>query len=194
MPWPNAYLEPTTDESLSKPLGKLAKKIEASSNFRFAWQLFRAFGLHGSPPERAMRVLNGMIEAEECHEFLSTTFDPMYDDVFEIETVHEHCKMEEAELELILATAAMDRLGAYSRTHEPAKPRHAKKVAEIFEALGSYEAFELQRGRQPSCEVCKDYDNHHFTNWFYGVAWDWCFVVLWHEAQMAWVGCLTDTD
>ena len=32
------------------------------------------------------------------------------------------------------------------------------------------------------------------VQWFYGVAWDWCFCLMPHGKPIAWVGCLTDTD
>jgi len=61
-------------------------------------------------------------------------------------------------------------------------------------SLGVYDAYELIAGNVPGCPICKDASNHVFTNWFYGIVWDWCMFVVWPKKQILWMGCLTDTD
>ncbi len=92
-----------------------------------------------------------------------------------------------------LARAALDRAGAYSRELQPASTAEVRAVAEKFGALGHYEVAKLGGQEAPGCPTC-GWCAHLFSNWFYGVAWDWCYVVLWREARTAAIVCMTDTD
>ncbi|REK07882.1 MAG: hypothetical protein DWQ37_20985 [Planctomycetota bacterium] len=120
----------------------------------------------------------------------------MYHSEFSIEPIHEHCSFEECNVEFanVLARAAADRLGAYSPSLSEASPRERARIGDAFGAIGPYVAFQLLPGRVQDCEICASYCSYLFTNWFYGVAWDWCFVLLWRDSDLAWVGMLTDTD
>ncbi|MCP5120205.1 MAG: hypothetical protein GY953_56130 [bacterium] len=187
---------PIAEPTVSPPLQRLKRTIEATSNFRFGWQFFELSGVDGVSPGAGLRVLQAMISDQDCHGFLRQTFDPLYDKSFEIGSIHEHCRMstDSGELENVLAAAANDHLGAYSGHLRDARPAEAAGIRTIFENLGSYQAFQLLPGEVQQCSICAEYNNHLFTNWFYGVAWDWCFVVTWPRRHRAWVGCLTDTD
>lgn len=180
----------------SAALYGLAKRIRASSNFLFAWQFFRLHGLDPKSSRTALRVLEAVVAIESCHEFLRSSFDAMYGEPFAVEPLHEHCSLDEADgdFEEILARAAGDRLGAYSRTLRPSTAAEREKIAGIFGLAGRYRAFQLKPGTVPGCQICAAHNNHVFSTWFYGVAWDWTFVVIWPEECLAWVGCLTDTD
>jgi hypothetical protein len=141
----------------------------------------------------ARRVLGAVIERPDCHEFL---IDPLQRDAFKIEPLHEHVGFVAADssFEQVLANAAADRLGAYSRIHYDVTPDQVSKVRAIFGALGPYAAFELTPGSVSGCPACKSHNNHLFSSWFYGVAWDWLFYVRWTERPLLWIGCLSDSD
>jgi hypothetical protein len=192
----DAYLSPRDEADVSNLLKSLQQDMERSSNFRFAWQFFDCGLVDGMMPWGAKAILDRVIADEPCHRFLKETFDPMYDPSFKVEPIHEHASIEPARgnFENILAAAANDHLGAYSGYLRDATPKEAAKIRAVFEQLGPYEAFELLPGSQPSCEVCRQHNNHLFSRWFYRVAWDWCFVLTWPQLKRAWVGCLTDTD
>lgn len=181
---------------LSAALNGIAKRIRASSNFLFAWQFFHLHGLDPRSPRTALRVLEAVIAVESCHEFLRSSFDGMYGEPFSVEPLHEHCSLDEAEgdFEEILSAAAGDRLGAYSRTLRPSTAAEREEIARIFGLAGRYRAFQLEPGTVRGCQVCAAHNNHVFSTWFYGVAWDWTLVLIWPEERLAWVGCLTDTD
>jgi hypothetical protein len=185
---------PTSDAPLL--LESLASKIRKSSNFRFEWCWFRYNHGSGVLTEDARHVLSELSSDPACHQFLRDTFDAMYDPSFEIGPIHEHCLVErrDHEFESVLARAAADRLGAYSREFSDVSQGECHNVGEMFRVLGPFAAFELLPGRSSDCQGCSEYNNHLFTNWFFGVAWDWCFVVLWEGSALAWVGLLTDTD
>jgi hypothetical protein len=187
----------TEEPVLRASIDALGRRIQASSNFRFAWQFFYLSGFDPRLPVTALSVLQAVISEKPHHQFLRETFDPMYDSSFEIGSIHEHCEMiaADGEFENVLASAANDHLGAYSRWLRDSTPEEAAAVRVIFEQLGPYCAFQLTPGQHPGCEFCRRHHNSHvFSNWFYGVAWDWCFVLTWPESHKAWVGCLTDTD
>jgi hypothetical protein len=95
------------------------------------------------------------------------------------------------ELEDVLAAAAGDRLVSYSRELRPSTEAEKAGIAEIFEMAGPYRPFELRPGAVPGCPECAHHNNHVFSSWFYGVAWDLTFVVMWPSESLAWVGCLT---
>ncbi|MCH9648637.1 MAG: hypothetical protein K0U98_10385 [Deltaproteobacteria bacterium] len=187
-------------------LDRLAAKIRKSSNFRFVWQWYHreAGASPTAPPSatpaptatEARRVLSAAIADPGCRKVLRSTFDSMYDSVFSIESLHEHCRLErrDEEFQNTMAKAAADRLGAYSRKRSDASPKERRRIDALFGSVGEYHAFEFLPGSIPGCEVCSERENYLFTNWFFGVAWDWCFVVLWKDSDLAWVGFLTDTD
>jgi hypothetical protein len=70
-----------------------------------------------------------------------------------------------------------DRAGAYSPSHHEASIAERRTVEELFGALGEYEVAKLALHEAPGCPTC-GWNAHLFSSWFFGVAWDWCYVVL----------------
>lgn len=174
-------------------LDALAERVRASSNFRFSWQWF-ARAEHGrTGAEVARGTLEQLIERPDCHRFL---VDSAVELPFTIESLHEHVELVQAdgEFEQVLARAAADRLGAYSRILGSSTSDRALEIRALFGSLGAYRPFELTPGQVRGCAACKHHNNHLFTNWFYGVAWDWLFLLSWTERPLVWIGCLSDTD
>ena len=187
---------PCEELVLAEPLAQLAGEIRRSSNFRFAWQFFDSGSRAVTSPEGARALLEGVTVVAEWHRFLRATFEPMYEPDFGIEPIHEHAIVEMAQHEFAntLARAAGDRLGAYSRDLHDATPSELQRIEDLFGKNGPFVAFQLLPGNHPGCKQCAHHNNHLFSSWFYGVAWDWCFVLSWPESHRAWIGCLTDTD
>jgi hypothetical protein len=177
-------------------LNELAARIRKSSNFRFSWQFYQCSGFDPQSPATIRKALEAIIASPELHEFLRDSFEPMHGEAFEVEPLHEHCPVKAAadEFENILARAAGDHLGAYSQLLHEATAAEKDEIAELFGCMGQYRAFELQPGKNPGCPTCGSHNNHLFSSWFFGVAWDWCLFVLWPRWNLLWVGCLTDTD
>jgi hypothetical protein len=179
-------------------LDGLAARIRASSNFRFEWRFFERDAAEAwtADAATARRVLDELVAASDRHRFLRDTFDPMYEAAFEIEPLHVHTRLVRARgtFEDTLARAAADRLGAYSLDSAAASPRELEEIRRLFTNPGDYVPFEFEAAPEDDCARCSEHNGHLFTNWFFGVAWDWCFVVLWPGSTLAWVGCLTDTD
>jgi hypothetical protein len=178
------------------PLEDLAARVRKSSNFRFSWQYYQCSGINPQSPGSVRQALEAIIVTPELHEFLRESFDPMYAEAFELEPLHEHYRVAAAagEFEDTLARAASDHLGAYSKVLRDATATEKQEIIEVFGCIGQYCAYELLPGNVNACRACRDRNNHLFTNWFYGVAWDWCFFVVWPGRDLLWVGCLTDTD
>jgi hypothetical protein len=177
-------------------LDDLAARVCRSSNFRFAWQFFHSNGIAPQSLQGVRSALDSIIATSDLHQFLREFFQPMYDDAFKIEPLHEHCQVVPAadEFEGILASAAGDHLGAYSRELRPANASEIQEIRELYASLGSYGAYQMLPGEVPDCPTCRTYNNQLFTNWFYGVAWDWCLFTSWPSRELFWMGCLTDTD
>jgi hypothetical protein len=185
--------EPETRNALDS----LAARVRSSSNFQFNWQWYRRSPRRPPSVAEARRILALVASTPELQGFLRDSHDYKYAPVFEIEPLHEHVPMEPAdEFEMTLARGAADLLGAYSGSQDNASPAQVEEVRKIFSTHGSYQAFQLVFGSVPgsACPTCADWNGHIFTNWFNGVAWDWCFCVLWEQTDLVWVGCLTDTD
>jgi hypothetical protein len=176
-------------------LNDLADRIRKSSNFRFSWQFYRCTGIGPRRPVDIRHALDTIIATPGLHEFLRESFEALYVDAFEVEPLHEHCRVDATagEFENILARAAGDHLGAYSRLRDAAAPEK-QLIKELFGCIGSYQAYELLPGNVPGCPTCRDHNNHLFTSWFFGVAWDWCLFAVWPRRDLFWIGCLTDTD
>lgn len=176
-------------------LNDLAAQIRKSSNFRFAWQFYQCSGIDPQSPPKIRQALEAIIATPELHVFLKHSFKPLYDDEFTVEPLHEHCQVDAtSDFENILAQAAGDRLGAYSQELCDATEQEEQAIKERFECLGEYRAYELLPGNVAACPECRHHANHLFSSWFFGVAWDWCFFVLWPRRNLLLVGCLTDTD
>lgn len=189
-------MNPISDGAALISLEALAAQIRGSSNFRFSWQWF-SLGAPMAPSPRAARsIFDKVISQPECHRFLRDSLEDSAQQTFEIAPLHQHCIVEDTTSSFAgtLARAATDRLGAYSRTLVEASPAEVEAVRRTFAPAFPYSAFELQPGNRRDCAGCAGHNNHLFTSWFYGVAWDWCFCLLPHDKALAWVGCLTDTD
>jgi hypothetical protein len=183
----------TTDDPID--LAGLGTRIRASSNFRFNWQFYSAEGFDLRSPVTLGEALNLIVTAPELHRFLRESFEELDDVKFEIDSLHEHCRVElTADFENILASAAADHLGAYSRDLRSATPQECAEVAELFRGAGEYVPFQLLPGRVSGCLVCSKFNNHLFSTWFDGVYWDWCLRATWPHRKLLWLGCLTDTD
>ncbi len=199
---PNAYAsDPHRMEHLvpcedAFSLQALSEEIESSSNFRFAWQFCRFQGKEPVSIQDIRTAFATITTQPDCHRFLKHSLPLELDGGFAIEPMHEHCGIAEAsgEFENILAGAAGDRLGAYSPNRGDATAQEKERIVRLFRQPGSYVSFILSPGNVPGCKVCGDYRGHLFSNWFYGVAWDWILLAAWPEAQLLWIGCLTDTD
>jgi len=174
-------------------LEPLASKVRASSHFRFSWQFFSCPLPARNETDDIRAILNVVIDRPDCHQFL---IDPSQREPFTIERLHQHVGFGRADgsFEGALARAAADQLGAHSRIQADASAAQVAEISALLGSLGSYQAFELQPGSAVGCGACKHHNNHLFTSWFYGVAWDWLFCVLWTERPFVWIGCLSDTD
>lgn len=141
-----------------------------------------------------MRLLSAVQGDAALRAFLREPLDQDSEPTFELPHAHSRFLPAEGELEQVLARAAADRLGAYSSSLAEARPAEVEEIRMLFSAAGRYRPFELRSGAIPGCEGCREWGSHLFSSWFYGVAWDWCFCVLWEESDLVWLGCLTDTD
>ena len=114
----------------------------------------------------------------------------MYEQDFKIASLHPLCNLESTRdfLETTLAAAANDNAGAYSKTLRDATASQKRKIALQFQELGDFYQFNL------ISDACTPYEDRFFSNWFYGVAWDWCLIATWPKQKIIWMGCLTDTD
>ena len=141
----------TVCESPPLALDKLAGRIRASSNFRFDWQFYHYAGLDPRSPAGVRAGLEAIIASPDLYRFLADSFEPMYADAFSIDPLHEHCRVAPAvgDFENVLATAAGDHLGAYSRNLRDAKDAERRKIEKIFGAAGSYLAYQLLPGSLP---------------------------------------------
>ena len=189
-------MTPILESDAPVALAELAERVRRSSNFRFDWQWFALDAPMSASPSAARRILETVVSAPACHRFLEESFKDLYEPAFKIEAIHEHCRTVDVthDFERILARAANDGLGAYSRELIDARPSEVMAVRELFGPAFPYSVFDLRPGEVANCRGCEPYNNHIFTNWFYGVAWDWCFCLMPHGKPIAWVACLTDTD
>jgi len=177
-------------------LDDLSGRIRKSSNFRFSWQFYQCGRVDLQWPANIQQALEAIIATAELHEFLRESFEPVYAQEFEVVQLHEHCRVDTAagDFENILARAAGDHLGAYSQQLRDASISEKQEIKGLFGCLGEYRTFELLPGSNSECRVCQNSNNHLFSSWFYGVAWDWCLIAAWPRSDLLWVGCLTDTD
>jgi hypothetical protein len=177
-------------------LERLAERVRSSSNFRVAAQLFH-FDAACKPTSRTARqILDTLCMVPEFQRFLSDDLSPLPVESASTLQLHEHCVMGLANgaFEQTLARGAADRLGAYSRSLAEATASEVEEVRAIFSAQGVYAPFELRSGDVSGCSTCQERNGHLFSDWFYAVAWDWCFCVICEDRKMALVWCMTDTD
>ena len=174
----------------------LAAKIRSSSNFRVASQVFQWEGPCPATPRTAKQALDTIVLVPELQTFLTESLDPHDTSPLQIEPLHAECIFERASgsFERTLARAAADRLGAYSRILAEAIPADVESVQNVFRALGPYVPFEFLLGQPERCVQCRHEPREYFSSWFYGVAWDYCYCVIWESRRLVWMGCMTDTD
>jgi hypothetical protein len=182
-------------DGVSLDFEQLAARIRKSSNFRVAWQLFEWDGPCKATPRTARQVLEIIVLVPELQTFLASA-EPSFAKPLNVQPIHAHCVFETAggTFERTLARAATDRLGAYSRILADAPPEQIRDVEKLFQGLGPYVPFELLPGDVEGCNVCRGHNGHLFSDWFYGVAWDWCYCVIWEERSLVGLLCMTDTD
>ena len=174
---------------------QIAGRIRRSSNFRVAWQLFEWDGPRKATPRAARQILEMIVLVPELQTFLASS-EPPFTEPLNVQHLHAHCVFKAAggTFERTLARAATDRLGAYSRILADAPPEQIRDVEQLFQGLGPYVPFELLPGEVEGCVVCRGHNGHLFSDWFYGVAWDWCYCVFWEERGLVGLLCMTDTD
>jgi hypothetical protein len=189
-------MTPISDEAAGVSLDEVAVRIRRSSNFRFSWQWFARDAAIEPSADAAQRVLADVVTSPSNHEFLRASFSDLYARSFTIEPLHEHSHFIEGTkaIEAILARAAGNRLGAYSPVYTEPDAAYDDMVRRAFSSVSPFVAFQLQPGAVATCPACAEHCSHLFSNWFYGVAWDWCFCLFPLTRPLAWVGCLTDTD
>jgi hypothetical protein len=166
-------------------LGALDAAICRSSNFRFAWQFYRVTGADLETADSARDVVDLVTLRPENHAFLMNATPPHDPRPVTIERLSPQVvfRADTDGVCALLAQAAADRLGAYSRSLAAASACEVRAVAALFGQVGAFNGFLLDEfGQQP------------FSSWFDQVAWAWCVVVTWPAVRLAWVGCLTDTD
>ena len=184
-------------EALPAPfdLSELEKSIRASSNFSFACPFYRYENANPVSPRGARAFLDAIIATPELQAELRHTFATLYSTTFEIYALEPHAVFEPAadRMENLLASASRNHAGAYSLNLRDATGSEKTLIATQFGILGDYLVLELVGREHPGCPTC-DRTSHLFSNWFYGVAWDWCFLVVWPVAKIAALVCATDTD
>jgi hypothetical protein len=175
---------------------RFADRIRASSNFRVTWQLFQCDASCKATPRTARQVLDTICMVPEYQRFLADDLSPLPIESASAPLLHEHCAMVPVggSFEETLARGAADRLGAYSRSLANAIASEVEEVRALFGVHGVNSPFELRSGDVPGCSTCAEHNGHLFSDWFYAVAWDWCFCVVWESRKLALVWCMTDTD
>jgi len=187
------YLVELADAPIA--LEALAGKVRASSNFSFASIFYLYEDANPTTPRGALAVFDAILETPELDRVLRNSWVRDYRSTFELDRREKHALLVpvEGRLENVLASAAHDHAGAYSRVLRDATSSERAEVAELFGSMGRYQCFELVARPEPGCSTC-GYRSEFFSNWFYGTAWDWCFFVVWEEKKVVGLICLTDTD
>ena len=173
----------------------IAARIQRSSNFRVAWQLFEWVGPCEATPRTAWHALETIVLVPEYQAFLANS-GPPFTKPPTVQPIHAHCEFKTAcgTFERTLARGAADRLGAHSRILTDASPGQISDVEKVFRGPGPYVPFELLPGEVAGCMECRGHNVHLFSSWFYGVAWDWCYCVIWEDRSLVGLLCMTDTD
>lgn len=177
-------------------LSEVADAIRRSSNFRFAWRFFSLYTNNLRSYATVAAALDAIILQPELHSFLADSIDDIYPRKLEISPLHIHASIVNDNGHFLdtMTRASLDRLGAYSRDLSNSTSKERAPIHKLFSSIGPYIAFHTQPGSRPDCEECRSYNNDLFSNWFFGVAWDYTFLLTWPSASVLWMGCLTDTD
>lgn len=156
------------------------QKIEGHSNFCVASQWFgSARDLSGNEVE-AQELFDYVVKNENGHRFLL-----QQEGLIEIEPSSPTFVLDNQNFIETLTKIAFGKEGAY-RTEEPMLYSEREQIGVLFGL--DFVAFELRP---------KDGEHHNahlFSSWFYGTAWDWCFIVIWPTTHRIWMLCLSDTD
>jgi hypothetical protein len=188
-------MTPVADDGIDVHFEQLAARIRRSSNFRVAWQLFEWDGPCKASPRTARQVIETIALVPEYQTFLANS-EPPFTKPLNIQPIHAHSVFKAAggTFERTLARAAADRLGAHSRIRADALPEQIRDVENRFQRPGPYVPFELLPGEVNGCLACRGHNAHLFSDWFFGVAWDWCYCVIWEARRLVGILCMTDTD
>lgn len=173
-----------------------ASKLRASSNFRFAWQFHQIDGVEIIDADVCRALLHAVVADPTLHEFLRSSIDVIYPREFEIWPLHYHCQIRECTDEFVdtFARGVFDHLGAYSRDLRESNTNERGFVRKTFSLLGDFVAYSIFPGNDPDCDDCKQYNHQLYSNWFFDVAWDFTYFVVWPDSKIVWVGCFSDTD
>lgn len=173
-----------------------ASRIRASSNFRLAWQFHVLDDVDLIDSSACRSLLDAIVTSADLHEFLRCSIDDIYPRDFEIERLHDHCEIHECTDEFVdtFARAIFDHLGAYSRDLRHSTVIESGYVQRLLLPLGDFVAYSLSPGTRADCPECQRYNHQLFTNWFFDVAWDFTYFVVWPDRKTVCVYCLSDTD
>ncbi len=177
-------------------LSDAASKLRSSSNFRFAWQFHQIDAVDDIDTDACRTLLHNVVIDPTLNEFLRSSIDDIYPRDFEIWSLHEHCQIRECTDEFLdsFARGVFDHLGAYSRDLRESTADERGYVRQTFSALGEFMAYSIFPGNHPDCADCKQYNHQLFSNWFFDVAWDYTYFVVWPDSRIVWLGCFSDTD
>lgn len=141
-------------------------------------------------------MLLNVVADPMLHEFLRSSIDDIYPRDFQIWPLHEHCPIRKCTDEFIdtFARGVFDHLGAYSRDLRQSMHDEREYVRHAFSPLGDFAAYSIFPGDHGDCADCKRYNHQLFSNWFFDVAWDYTYFVVWPDSRIVWLGCFTDTD
>lgn len=176
-------------------LQDLASAIRRESNVRFAWQFYRIDTDVVDSAATFARVLDLTLTTPELHSFLAADFAEFYAPAFRIGSLHRHASIVESPA-LFLDTVTRARLGRYGLSTEnftPVTRQERGFVPNLFLQLGRFSVVTTSPGTDPSCDVCRDSNNHLFSSWFRSDFSNDAFLVVWPGNSLAWMGCLTDT-
>lgn len=171
------------------PMDKVARRIHAVSNFRFAWQTF----VYDEPQAEAgnaafvREAIASLAAHAHNHAFLHEHPSARERPEFFIEPLDEAVVVRKAgdALAVALASASTHRLGEDVRVEGKPDRWDVVRVRKTFQQAGEYEAFEV---------VLDPKGPNTFTNWYDGRRGDRCYVAVWPKPHWIWVGCLLDTQ
>lgn len=178
-------------------LKELEIAIGKSSNFEFVHQFFSTTISSLADPETLIDVLNHIADVPELHQFLLGQADySSSSEEFRINRLDKfsYFKKDKAFFGEILAGAALDIIGAYSKTLRFATPEEAETATKPFERFGKFEGFMLSRHPSENYHENRSTAPAYYCSWFFDVVWDYLLIATWPEKKIFWIGCLTDSD
>ncbi|PHR88853.1 MAG: hypothetical protein COA78_36165 [Blastopirellula sp.] len=147
-------------------------------------------------PNLPSRIIEGLRNAPQHHSFLADQDPQSEGEQYTFDPIHRHARWVANNEEVldILARGRLNKLGAYSTSHQEPSRQEKDRIDALLSAKGPYKSYSLWQGDDPTCAVCSQYNNHLFSNFFYEVAWDWCIQIVWADVQECCIIFLTDTD